>query len=103
MRAARKGINVNILGKDFSVACDDNEREDLEAAASYLDRKMREIQRGGKVIGAERCAIMAALNITHEFLALRHDTDRANEVELRLKTISQKIETAIKDQKQLSL
>lgn len=103
MRAVQKGVNVSIMGKDFSVACGDEERDDLEAAATYLDRKMREIQRSGKVIGAERCAIMAALNITHEFLTMRNQSSDANQVESRLKTISHKIETVMKQHKQLSL
>ena len=91
------------MGKEFSVACSEEEREELEAAASFLDSRMRAIQRSGKVIGAERCAIMAALNITHEFLTLRNQSSETEEVESRVKLLNEKIETAMKQQKELSL
>jgi len=103
VRAVQKGTSVNIMGKEFSVACSEEEREELEAAASFLDSRMRAIQRSGKVIGAERCAIMAALNITHEFLTLRNQSSETEEVESRVKLLNEKIETAMKQQKELSL
>lgn len=61
-------LDVAIMGREFRVACPEDEREGLLQAVSYLDRKMREIRDGGKVIGLERIAIMAALNITHDYL-----------------------------------
>jgi len=61
-------FKVNIMDRDFTVACEDGEQEQLLAAAAYLDRQMREIQRSGRVIGHERCAIMAALNIANQYL-----------------------------------
>ena len=64
-------LDVTIMGREFRVACPEDEREGLLQAVSYLDRKMREIRDTGKVIGLERIAIMAALNITHDFLAAR--------------------------------
>ena len=68
---ASKTINVTIMGREFRVACPDDEREELLQSVSYLDKKMREIRDSGKVIGSERVAIMAALNITHELLTTR--------------------------------
>ncbi len=59
-------VTVRILDKDYHIACPVPESTNLERAAEYLDKKMREIRRAGKVIGAERIAVMAALNITHE-------------------------------------
>lgn len=64
-------LDVTIMGREFRVACPEEEREGLLQAVSYLDRKMREIRDSGKVIGLERIAIMAALNITHDYLAAR--------------------------------
>ena len=61
-------LDVAIMGREFRVSCPEEEREALLAAVSYLDRKMREIRDTGKVIGLERIAIMAALNITHDYL-----------------------------------
>jgi cell division protein ZapA len=65
------GVTISILGKELMVACPDDERESLAAAARYLDQRMREIQDSGKVIGTERCAVMAALNLSNELLQLR--------------------------------
>jgi len=64
-------LDVTIMGREFRVACPDDEREGLLQAVTHLDRKMREIRDSGKVIGLERIAIMAALNITHDYLAAR--------------------------------
>lgn len=64
-------LDVAIMGREFRVACPEDERESLLQAVSFLDRKMREIRDGGKVIGLERIAIMAALNITHDYLAAK--------------------------------
>ena len=66
-----KTINVTITGREFRVTCPDDEREELLQSVSYLDKKMREIRDSGKVIGSERVAIMAALNITHECLGAK--------------------------------
>lgn len=61
-------VQVNILDKEYLVACPEEQRDELELAAKHLDRKMREIRTSGKVFGTERIAVMAALNITHELL-----------------------------------
>ena len=65
-------VTVHILDKEYCIACPQDERANLESAARYLDGKMREIRSSGKVIGADRVAVMAALNITHELLH-KHD------------------------------
>ena len=61
-------VNVQILDKEYCISCPQDERANLESAARYLDGKMREIRTSGKVIGADRVAVMAALNITHDLL-----------------------------------
>lgn len=66
-------VTVHIMDKEYCIACPPEERSNLEGAARYLDRKMREIRSSGKVIGADRIAVMAALNITHDLL---HKQDR---------------------------
>lgn len=64
-------VDITILDKEYRVACPANERESLERSARHLDAKMREIRNTGKVIGNDRVAVMAAINITHELLQLR--------------------------------
>src|ERR1700719_3765156 len=65
------GLDVNIMGREFRIACREDEQTELLKAIEYLNTKMREIRDAGKVIGVERIAIMAALNIAHEFLSTR--------------------------------
>ena len=71
MAEAAKTIEISILGRNYKIACEDGEREALLEAVSYLDGKMGEIKNAGKVNGTDRIAVMAALNIAHEFLSTR--------------------------------
>ena len=66
-----KTLQITIMGRDFRVACAEHEQAGLLQAVDYLNRKMLEIRDSGKVIGLERIAIMAALNIAHELLSVR--------------------------------
>lgn len=66
-------LDASILGRDYKVACKENERAELTEAVAYLDRQMREIRDQGKVNGADRIAVMAALNITHDLLRARRN------------------------------
>lgn len=61
-------VTVSILDKDYQVACPTDQQAALIVSASYLDKQMRSIRETGKVIGLERIAVMAALNISHELL-----------------------------------
>ena len=74
-------VTVQILDKEYHIACPASESINLERAAEYLDKKMREIRRSGKVIGAERIAVMAALNITHELHTKQSDTASSGNAE----------------------
>jgi len=66
-----KGVEVNIMGREFTIACPPEERDSLLSAVSYLDKKMCDIRDSGKVVGVERIAMMAALNLAHELLTTR--------------------------------
>ncbi|MBX9913464.1 MAG: cell division protein ZapA [Pseudomonadaceae bacterium] len=78
-----KSVTVHILDKEYCIACPADERANLEGAARYLDGKMREIRASGKVIGADRIAVMAALNISHDLLhkkqQLDHDAEQTRD------------------------
>lgn len=71
MSAEPKGLQINVMGREFRVACADHEQQGLLEAVDYLNSRMQEIRARGKVIGLERVAIMAALNITHEYLSTK--------------------------------
>ena len=77
MSESNPPIKVQILGKEYPVACSPEEQHELLIAARYLDEKMRMIRDTGRVIGTERIAVMAALNIAHEFLQRTHDAPGA--------------------------
>ena len=64
-------LDVSLLGRDFKVACKESERAELTDAVALLDRRMREIRESGKIAGAERIAVMAALNLAHDLLRER--------------------------------
>ena len=95
-------IEVSLLGRTYRVACDEGERESLMEAVAYLDAKMNEIRTAGKVMGAERIAVMAALNVAHELLSLRlgagFDVGKAKR---RINAIESKIDAAIAKQENL--
>ena len=61
-------VTVKILDKDYQVACPEDQEAELVVSAKYLDKQMRSIRETGKVIGLERIAVMAALNISYELL-----------------------------------
>ena len=72
-------LDANILGRDYKIACKEHERAELSQAVACLDGRMRESRDQGKVTGADRIAVMAALNIAHELLRSRNDKPAAGD------------------------
>ena len=103
MSADSKGLQINVMGREFRVACPENEQKGLLDAVDYLNRKMEEIRDNGKVIGLERIAIMAALNIAHELLTTKvgGGFDIA-EVKRRINHMETVLDQALRDQSKLS-
>mgnify|MGYP000486457904 CR=1 FL=1 len=75
-------VSVNLLGQDYKINCPKGHEADLQEAAEYLNNQMREIKASGKIIGLEKIAVIAALNITHDMLSGRKYA-RSNEQQLR--------------------
>ncbi len=97
-------VTVLILDKEYRVACAQDEHAPLLESARFLDEEMREIRNSGKVIGTDRIAVMAALNLAHELLS--HKTDNqsgAQAINNRLHAIQRKIEIALNEGNQLEL
>jgi cell division protein ZapA len=65
----RNAVTISLLGREFRVACPEGEQKQLMASVDYLNRRLKEVRDTGKVVGNERIAIMAALNIAHELLS----------------------------------
>jgi len=80
-------VNIRILDKEYQVSCPPDERNALLDAAKTLDEQMRTIRNSGSVIGLERIAVMAALNLTYELSKLEDETANqgvSNELTTRL-------------------
>ena len=65
------GIAVKVLDREYLIAAGSEQRDALLAAADYLNERLRELRRGGRVAGIERLLALAALNIAHELLQER--------------------------------
>ncbi|HTC15129.1 MAG TPA: cell division protein ZapA [Steroidobacteraceae bacterium] len=97
-------VSVRIMEKEFVVACPYEERAALLDAAEFLNARMREIKESGKVVGLDRIAVMAALNLAHEFLKTR---DRESKLDSgaghRVRALRERVEGALEKGQQLEL
>lgn len=97
-------VSVRILEKEYQVACLPEERSELLDSAEYLNGKMREIRDHGNVVGLDRIAVMAALNIANELLKMRGrgevvDADVGN----KMRQLRERVETALTRGRQIDL
>lgn len=86
MSDSRNTTTVTILDKEYLIACPPEEQQALQQSARHLDTKMRDIRNSGKIHGLDRIAVMAALNITHEFLQKDQAHTNSQETAVRLAT-----------------
>ena len=107
--AADKGadparVSVRILDREYQVACPPAERDALVESAAYLAARMKEIRDTGKVVGADRIAVMAALNIANEMLRQREQGHGSQaELATRVRLLRERVETALQKGQQLDL
>ena len=105
--ATSETITVSIFDKDYQVSCPADEVQALRDSAFYLDQKMREIKKSGSVLGLDRLAVMAALNITNDFLSVdrEHQNSRQSLVDSDdvLKHSEQRVDALIEVLKASSL
>jgi cell division protein ZapA len=88
-------VSIDILDKSYQVACEPEQEAELRQAASDLDDQMRSIRSTGKIIGLERVAIMAALNLSHQVLVMKSGGQPEDPLEDQLKTITSRIDEAL--------
>jgi len=89
-------VTIRILEKEYQVSCPAEEKADLMAAAELLNKNMREIRDHGKVVGLDRVAVMAALNMANELLKRQGDEKELKEiVDLRVKAMSDRLDSAL--------
>lgn len=96
-----KALHVTVMGREFRVACPENEHKELLEAVDYLNKKMDEIRDGGKVVGIERIAIMAALNIAHELLSTKVGGFDMAALKRRMQSMETTLDQAMRDQSKL--
>ena len=96
-------VTVRILEKEYFVSCPQDERADLLDSAEFLNKKMREIRDTGKVVGADRIAVMAALNMANELLRLRKQEAEVQGSLGRVKQMRERVENALQRTRQLDL
>lgn len=95
-------VSVRILEKEYQISCPIEARTDLLNSAAMLNGKMREIRDSGKVIGLDRIAVMAALNMANELLKVRgRDEEIETSLGNRLKSMRERVEVAVQKGRQL--
>ena len=98
MNKSIQAVSLNILGKEYKIACDKAEQDALIRSASELDKQMRIIRDTGKVIGTEKIAVLAALNMAYD--ANAPETEAADETDTiteRLIELRRKIENVLEN------
>ena len=104
MSEASSTVTVTILGKEYQVACPADQVDALTKAARFLDQQMEEIRSSGKVVGLDRVAVMAALNITNDYLSGQNAlSETKSTVSKRISNLSDKVGAALAQHKQLDL
>lgn len=97
-------VSVRILDKEYQVACPLEERTDLLDSAEILNEKMREIRDSGRIVGLDRIAVMAALNMANDLMhAKARDQELEGGISQRLKLISDRVDHVLSDTQQLDL
>jgi cell division protein ZapA len=97
-------VSVRILEKEYQVACLPEERSELLDSAEFLNAKMREIRDAGNIVGLDRIAVMAALNLSHELLKVKNRGDAAqDDIGRRARQMRERVEAALAKGQQLDL
>ena len=97
-------VNIKILEKDYQISCPAEERKSLIDSAELLNNKMREIRDSGKVVGLDRIAVMAALNLANDLISTANVSSHL-ETKIKPKVVQmrERVESALQEGKQLEL
>lgn len=88
-------VKIYILDREYLIACPEEERQSLLQSAALLNQKMQDIRDKGKVIGIDRIAVLAALNLTHELLRVKQDKGGLDEIGGRLAALNERLAKAV--------
>jgi cell division protein ZapA len=102
---SQDAVKVMILDKEYLVACPPEEERVLQASARHLSDKMSEIRKSGKVVGIDRIAVMAGLNIAHEAIesGIGPGADMSSDAGSRLKKLNKTIDRVLAQYRQAEL
>jgi cell division protein ZapA len=99
---AQETLALTIFGREYRVACAPEERADLIACARYVDARMNDIRDAGKVMGADRVAVMAALQIAQELFSAKAGGGASlGEVKRRLRQLNEMADEMLATQEKL--
>ncbi len=97
-------VNVKILEKEYQISCPADERKDLLDSAELLNSKMREIRDSGKVVGLDRIAVMAALNMANDLIKSNGRGEKLEtDAKLKVREMRERVESALQSGQQLEL
>lgn len=97
MADASSTVSIRVLDREYQVQCPPDQQDALLAAARDLDQRMRDIRRAGNVIGLERIAVMAALNLAYELAEARQEAVTGAAIGTDLERLDTKLSRAILD------
>tara|TARA_R110002049_G_scaffold210401_2_gene381256 strand:- start:20191 stop:20505 length:315 start_codon:yes stop_codon:yes gene_type:complete len=104
MNEVNAQVSVRILDKEYQFSCPASERTNLLDSAETLNAKMREIRDRGNIVGLDRIAVLAAMNMANELLhAQARDKAIEGDFSNRIRIISDRVETALGGAQQLEL
>ncbi len=95
MPTEKESVKVSIMQREFTIACTEAESRGVVEAAAYLDKQMRAVSTGTQVLGIDRCAIMAGLNISHELLTLRKAASDGEQLNSRLESLHRQVDEVV--------
>ena len=90
-------LTIKILDKDYRIGCPEEEKDNLRASADLLVEKLNETKQQGSVIGAERIAIMTALNMCHDLLHNKSIIEEHSDLNARIDALSERISESIRE------
>ena len=97
-------VSIKILEKEYQISCPADERKALVDSADLLNHRMREIRDSGKVVGLDRIAVMAALNIANELISNSNVGENLEtSVKSKVVQMRERVESVLQSGQQLEL
>jgi len=103
MSKENNAINIKILDKEYQIACPPGEEATLQEAATLLNKRMKKLQKSGKVVGLDRIAVITALNLANDFLTYQNNDQVEEQVTEKIRSLKKRVTEAINSNKQLNI